>query len=219
MKAFIFGAGAQGRVVLDILLDQAEHESFAFLDENEQVWGKQVNGVVVLGGLDFAARQEKESFAVIVALGSPAARLAVTERIKARGLRLLNAVHPSAVIASSAILGQGNMIGAGAVISSNARIGDSVIVNTGAIVEHDGVLEDGATICPGANLGGRVRVGRGAFVSTGAIVLPRVSMGAGAVVAAGSIVTRDVPGGTLVMGTPARFREPVDESFDWKRVL
>ena len=75
------------------------------------------------------------------------------------------------------------------------------------------------SISAGARMGGRVHLGRGTFIGTGSIVLPRTTIGAGSIVAAGSVVTRDVPEGVLVMGIPARVRERVDGSFEWKRLL
>ena len=64
------------------------------------------------------------------------------------------------------------------------RIGADVTVGHRAVI-HGATLEDGC------------------LVGIGAIVLNGVTVGAGALVAAGSVVTKDVPPGTLVMGTPA----------------
>jgi len=217
VKAFILGAGAQGRVVLEILRAQAHYQSIAFLDDDAQLWGKQINGATVLGGFEYATQQQKESCGVVVALGKPEARLAVAEKIKAHSLGFVNAVHPSAVIAPSASLGEGNMICAGAVVHSNATIGNNVIINIGAMVDHDSVVEDGATLCPRVFLGGRVSVGRGAFIGSGAIVLPRISIGAGSVIGAGAMVAKDVPPGVKLVPMLERILlQPVGEDFDWK---
>jgi sugar O-acyltransferase (sialic acid O-acetyltransferase NeuD family) len=219
MKAFIFGAGAHGRTLLDILRVLGRHESMEFLDDNEQLWGEQVNGAPILGGLDYALQQDRKTFEMIVALGNSITRLAVAEELKTHSITLLNAIHPSAVVMPSATMGEGNMIAAASVVNSNASVGNHVIINTGAVVEHDCVLADGVNVSPGAQICGRVTLGRMAFVGTGAIILPRISVGPGAVIAAGSIVTHDVPEKALVRGAPARIVEMLDETFDWKRLL
>ena len=76
MKALIVGAGAQGRVTLDILRAQGRHESIAFVDDDPALTGRQVNGVTVECRLEEALVQPHGD-EMIVALGNPERRLAV----------------------------------------------------------------------------------------------------------------------------------------------
>lgn len=204
---------------MDILRARHCYDSIEFIDDDERHWGRMVNGASVKGGLEFALRQNPGGLAMIVALGNPEIRTQIGERIRKASIPLCNAIHPSAVVMPSVILGVGNMIAATAVVNTDARVGDNVIINTGAVIEHDCVLQDGSAVSPGAHLGGRVRLESHAFVGTGAIVLSRVTVGSGAVVAAGAVVTRDVPERVLVRGVPARIAEQLHTPFDWRRVL
>jgi sugar O-acyltransferase (sialic acid O-acetyltransferase NeuD family) len=219
MTALIVGAGAQGRVILDILRAAGGYELIEFVDDNERLWGTRLNGALVRGGLDRALREKAADTAMIIAIGDPRKRLALAARISEAGVAFLNAIHPSAVVMPTVRMGSGNMIGATAVINTSACVGNHTIVNTGAVIEHDCQIADGGQISPGAHLGGRVRVGRAAFISTGAIVLPRLSIGPEAIVGAGAVVTRDLPGHVLAIGVPARIREQLTEGFDWSKVL
>lgn len=218
MNAFIIGAGAQGRVILDILRAQGRHESITFVDDAPSLRGTEVNGAPVRIGIDEIVAPEKE-WEAIIALGNPELRIALSARLSARGFRLLNAIHPSAVVMPTVCLGQGIMIGANAVVNSNAILRDSVIVNTGAVIEHDCLIQAGAAVGPGARLGGRVRVENHGFIAAGATVISRVSIGARTVVGAGAVVTKDLPADVLAVGVPARIRETTGPSFDWRRVL
>lgn len=221
-KIFVFGAGAHGRIVADILV-RAASASVAFVDDTPSLQGCVVNGIPIAGTFTdvttIASTFPEETGGIVIALGNPVARLAVARRAADSGWTFVNAIHPASTIASTVELGTGNMISAGAIINANARIADHVIVNTAAVVEHDAAIEDGATICPCACIGSRSTVGPGAFIGSAAVVLPRVRIGRGAIVAAGSIVTKDVAEQSLVMGIPARVTAQISEGFDWRRVL
>ena len=219
MTALIVGAGAQGRVILDIVRAQGRHTEIALVDDNRELWGSRVNDARVIGGLDDVLRQPAPDVEMIVALGNPVVRVDVAANIRRHGIPLFNAIHPSAVVMPTAAMGFGIMVGATAVINSNAQVADNVIINTGAIVEHDCTLAEGAALAPSAHLGGRVTLGRSAFVSTGAIVLSRISIGEATVVAAGAVVTKDLPARVLAMGIPARVLECLGADFNWSRVL
>jgi sugar O-acyltransferase (sialic acid O-acetyltransferase NeuD family) len=218
LTALIIGAGAQGRVVLDILRAEGRYESIQFVDDNPAMRGREVNGAKVAFGVEEALRP-KANVEMIVALGNPDTRRALAACITKRGIPLLNAIHPSAVIMPSTTLGKGIMVGPAAVVNSNAQIGDNVIINTGAVVEHDCVIAEGSAVGPGARLGGRVTLGSCAFIATGAIVTSRVFIGARSVVGAGAVVHRDLPESVLAFGVPARVQRNLDSTFDWSQVL
>ena len=93
-------------------------------------------------------------------------------------------VHPTASVASSALIGMGTVIMAGAVVQARASIGMHCIINTGATVDHDCVLEDFVHIAPGASLCGNVRVGEGALVGVGVGIEP------GAIIPKWSVIKR-----------------------------
>jgi len=211
MKRYVVGAGAQGRVVLEIWRAQHPHDEFFFLDDNAELHGSELLGARVAGPTSSAIDGE-----VVLALGDNQLRLRLAETLRGK---FGTPIHPSAVVSPSATIGEGTVISAGALINTSARIGRHVVVNTGVIVEHDCVIADGASLSPGARMGGRVTVERGAFISTGVTLAPRVTVGELAVVGAGAVVTRDIGARKLAYGVPAREVRSLDESFNWRRLL
>lgn len=206
MDVIIIGAGGHGKVVLDILRASGQHRPIGFLDADESLIGTQVGGLPVLGPVNqiHKLKQQHKVAGAIVAIGDNRVRASYADLVKQQGLDLINAIHPSAVVASGATLGRNVVICAGAIICTEANIGDSCIINTGAIVDHECELAQAVHICPGAALAGRVRVGAHAFVGTGASVIPCLSIGANAIVGAGAVIIRDVPAGVTVVGVPGR---------------
>jgi acetyltransferase EpsM len=214
-RCSIVGAGAQGRVVLETWRAARPDGDFVFLDANATLHGTTVLGAPVTGAPEAADLAGE----LIVALGDNHRRLAVAAGLAARGARFGVAIHPSAVVAPSATIGEGTVLLPGAIVHTDARVGAHVIVNTGAIVEHDCIVEEGAALSPGVRMGGRARVGARAFLSTGVTLGARTSVGADAVVGAGSVVVDPVPDATLAFGVPARVQRAIDSDFDVRRLL
>jgi len=203
MKAIIYGAGEQGRVVLDIL-QQTNVEVIGFIDDTIEMHGKVVNGVFVFGTLDMADIAGAESVGYIIALGDNNARTQKYQELERSGKQFINAIHPAATISKNATIGYGVVIGPNSVLNTDAVIGNNVIINTGSIIEHDNIIENDTHIAPGVCLAGGVRVKTAATVGIGAVVLDDLTIGQNATVGAGAVVTRDVPDNAVVAGIPAK---------------
>ena len=141
---------------------------------------------------------------LLLCCSSNALKEAAEAAMASMDVEFVRAVHPKAVVATTAELGQGVILNPCAVVQPSARVGSHVMLHAGAIVEHDAVVGDFCNIAPNATVAGHARVDRGAYVYSGAVVLPQVSVGAHAVVGAGAVVTEDVPEHATVVGAPAR---------------
>ena len=130
-------------------------------------------------------------------------------------------------------------VGHGVVVQPPLRCdyGTRVTIGDGTFVNYDCVLLDAAPITIGAHcqlapqvqiltashpidpeprrLGWEyaapIAIGDNVWLGGGAIVLPGVSVGSDTVVGAGSVVTRDLPGGVVAVGSPARVLREISE--------
>lgn len=127
-----------------------------------------------------------EADGTIIAVGNNRDRKREVE--ERAGTRYTYLIHPSATVASSALIGMGTVIMAGALVQARAQIGAHVIVNTGAQVDHDCIVHDYAHISPNATLCGAVEIGEGAWVGAGATVIQGMKVYPWEVVPAGSTV-------------------------------
>ncbi|HEY0443316.1 MAG TPA: acetyltransferase [Candidatus Limnocylindrales bacterium] len=152
--------------------------------------------------VDAQATVEPET-PIAPAIGS-VRRGALMDRLVGEGRSLATIVHPSAVIARTAIVEDGCVIFPNVVVGARTRIGAGTIVNRGVLIGHHSVVGPGAFLAPGANVAGGVTIGRGVHVGIGAIVRDDCSIGDEATVGAGAVVVRDVPAGITVIGLPAR---------------
>jgi UDP-perosamine 4-acetyltransferase len=208
MKVLIVGAGGHGAVVLDILRAGGRYEPAGFIDADPALAGRAVGGVPVLGPLNLLPKLRSQFAGAVVAIGNNRVRRGYAAKLLAAGVELINAIHPSAVISSTATLGHNVVVAAGAIVGTGAKVGHSALLNTGCIIDHECEIGEAAHVGPGAKLAGRVRVGPGALVGLGACVLPCLQVGDEATVGAGAVVLRDVERGSTVVGVPARVIEP-----------
>jgi sugar O-acyltransferase (sialic acid O-acetyltransferase NeuD family) len=141
---------------------------------------------------------------VIVAIGDPAKRRAVTERVAARGAIFMTLIHPRSYVASTAVLGEGCILTPFTFIGPFARVGAHVHVNISGSINHDAVVGDYCTFSPYAAALGGTEVESGVFLGTHATVHPRITVGHNSKIAAGAVVTRSVPPGSLMTGNPAK---------------
>ena len=198
----VLGAGGHAKVVIESLR-ACGREVAGVIDADATP--RTVAGVAVIGADDALERLRAEGLeAAFVALGGNALRARLGRRLRELGYGLANAVHPSAVLSPSVVLGDGVAVMAGACLNADTRVGDLAIVNTGATVDHDGELGEACHVAPRCGLAGRVTIGARAFLGVGCSAIPGITVGADAQVGAGGVIVRDIPAGALALGVPAR---------------
>ncbi len=202
----IIGAGGHAKVLIEALRLRSVR-ILGITDPDPTKTGTEILGVRVMGDDTVIGGYSAGSLHLVNGLGSvdiPKRRKDVFETFKAKGFAFATVVHPSAVVASDVVLGEGAQVMAGAVIQPGSRIGRNSIVNTNASVDHDCVIGDHVHLAPGVTLSGSVRIGDCVHVGTGATIIQEVTIGPDSVIGAGSVVLTDVSEKTQFIGVPAR---------------
>jgi sugar O-acyltransferase (sialic acid O-acetyltransferase NeuD family) len=206
----IFGAGGQAREVAQIVADLNQLHGnpwrlIGFLvDPGQAARVPRPLPAPVLGGTEWLL--EHPEVQVVVAVGAPAGRRSVVQRLCAQqpAVRFATLVHPRAWLASSAALGEGSVVFAGVLVNANATIGKHANLNLAATISHDCEVGHFVSLGPGAHLAGGVTLGEGTDIGVGACLRPGVRVGANSVVGAGAAVVFDLPAQCTAFGVPAR---------------
>lgn len=86
-------------------------------------------------------------------------------------------------------------------------IGDDTLIAAHTVITsqtHDTCSLDKGMLYRQTNLLAPVTIGSNVWIGSGVIILPGIAIGDGSIVGAGSVVTKDIPKGTLVIGSPAK---------------
>ena len=204
-RIIIVGAGGFGREVLQWARHAwPEHTGriAGFLSEDPHALDGHAATLPILGSpADFELRPGD---GLVLAIGIRGVRRQVAEQLAARGARFLTMIHPTAIMADTAVIGAGTVICPYAVVSDAVRLGRFVLVNYHASLGHDASAGDFAVLSPYATLGGGACVASDVFLGLHATVGPAKRLGAGSVVSSNSVALVDVPEGCLVYGVPGR---------------
>jgi UDP-perosamine 4-acetyltransferase len=201
-RVIVVGAGGHAKVVIEALRS-TRWEPAGLLDPHAAI--EKLLGVPLLGGDSKGDELFRAGYRrAFIAIGRNDLRCTLGQRFSSIGFELITIVHPSAVVAHSAVLGRGVLVMPQAVINAEARIDDYAIINTAAVVEHDCIVGRGVHIGPRSVMGGQVVIEEEVLFGIGAVARPLSSIGARAIVGAGAVVIGQIRGGQVVIGAPAR---------------
>jgi sugar O-acyltransferase (sialic acid O-acetyltransferase NeuD family) len=167
----IIGAGGFGREVQALLKNintvSLQWNLLGFVDDGKQQ-GDAVNGIEVLGGIEYLNQIGQET-AAIIAISLPKVRKAIFEKITNTNIYFPTIKHPTTIISDEdfVALGQGCILCINTVLTTNIILGDFALINAGAIINHDAVIGSYSTIMPGVNISTGAQVGEGCYVGTG----------------------------------------------------
>jgi sugar O-acyltransferase (sialic acid O-acetyltransferase NeuD family) len=204
-RILIVGAGGFGREMLQWARD-------AWPDQADRLAGFLSNdpGKLEGFGCTLPILASPDAFApttgdyMVLAIGIPGVRRMVAEDLLARGGRFLTLIHPTAVIADSAVIEAGAVICPYVIVSDAARVGRGTLLNYHASMAHDSVSGDFAVLSPYATLGGGAHAQEESFLGLHATLGPGTSLGARAKIAAQSVLLHDAPAESLAFGVPAK---------------
>jgi acetyltransferase-like isoleucine patch superfamily enzyme len=107
-----------------------------------------VNGRRVLGFEGFL-REGAAAKAVSLAISDPAARAALDEKCREKGVGFFTVTAPETVVMDDVAIGEGAILSPFVTITSNVRIGRHFHANLYSCVEHDCRIGDFVTFAPG----------------------------------------------------------------------
>ena len=211
INLIIVGAGGFGREVYSWLKDSINHGAGA-VGECFQIKGfltnnpNDLNGfklpIGILGDPDVYIPEQDDQF--VLAIGTIADKRRIAIGLRDRGARFFTLIHHTAVVADSAVLGDGVIICPFAVVSANVILGDFTMLNFYASCGHDAHIGNFCVLSPYATVNGFGILEEEVFLGTHATVTAQRRVGFRAKISANSVVMQDTPAYNLVVGVPGK---------------
>lgn len=178
-KILICGAGGLAREARQMLKDASLPFGGYLAPENE------FDCDAYLGSEETYAFSNDE--AVVLAIGDLAIRRKVYDALKQKNVAFFNLIHPTAAIADTAVIGEGNIVGYHCVIFPDVEVGNGNLLNGNNLIHHDSCIGNfnnlfsRVVLTGGASLGDENTLGTGAIMLPGSSMSDRCKLGAGSV--------------------------------------
>lgn len=199
----ILGAGDVGKfLAYNQSLFEEQYNLLGFWDEDPAKVGTRLCGLPVLG-MEYLDAAAPGTLHAAVAMSCPAAKRAVTEKLRPYGLHFPNFIARGSWLSGGITLGQGVIIYPNCSIAHETVIGNFVTVNAGCTLGHNTQIGDYANLSPGVHLAGFTRVGELADLGIGCCTRQRTEIGARSVVGGQAMLIDNVEPGRTVVGVPA----------------
>jgi len=203
----VYGAGGNGRETVQLIEDINAHRArwdvLGFIDDDPATHGREVNGLPVLGGIDWLSAEGVHA-RIALGVSSPTSKRRIVARVGSDSQRFITIVHPSVRLCRWLEIGPGTSIAAGTMLTVNIHIGAFVSVNRVCNISHDCRLGDFTTVAPATNLSGGVELGAGCEIGSGVTTIEGVSVGEWSIIGAGAVIAANLPPNCTAVGVPAR---------------
>ena len=179
-------------------------EEVVFIDDAPEKNGTTYFELPVMSFDDAIKKYGLDGIEFILAIGEPAVKDIVFEKISKAGATVTSIIYPEIIKPNVYKQGVGLVIHKGSSIPPHSEFGNNVLIQGVAIMGHDVKLGDNVVVSSFAFVGGDTTIGRNTYVGPQSCVRNGLHIGENVIIGMGSVVTKDVPDNAVVYGNPAK---------------
>ena len=204
-KIVIYGAGGFAKEIIWLIEEinnvNKEWELLGLIEDNEENFGKEINGYKILGGRDYLKSLSDDIF-VVIAIGDGNIRKKIFENFPNKKYATL--VHPNVKLSQTNRVGEGSIICAGCNLTVNIIIGNHSNINLNCTIGHDSQIDDFVSMFPQVAVSGNVKVGSNTTIGTGSAIIQKLVVGENVTIASMSNVTKNISDNSIALGNPIK---------------
>lgn len=192
-------------IIRRVNLIEKKYKVVAILDDNIELHGKFLNGVLIAGDLEKVIEYPSAKF--IFGIGSLKTRLIrkkIMSKLNLELTRFETIIHPQTNIDPTAIIHPGCIIHPGVCIGNDATIEPFVVIAVNSAIGPNSHIKSFAMITSLVVILSNAIIGKSVFVGSCSCITESVEVGDGTMIGVGSVISRNLPSGTFFLGNPAR---------------
>lgn len=202
-KLAVIGAGNAALQTIDATSSSDEYEIVNFYETNPEypldtLLGIEVKKIDSITKIIDDYNNGVFDEIIISFSGNIEARYDLFEELRDEKIPFANVIHKSALVSSSAEIGEGNLIFANVRVGPFCRLGSNNVISANCSIEHNNILGDGNTFGPYVAFSGSCVVGNKNRFGTMIGIEPLVTIGSNSIIASGLILTRNIDNNKLV---------------------
>lgn len=186
---------------------EPQYETVGFLDDREELQGRDVLGLKVIGKFQDAQKHLGDCH-FVTGIGSALnfwKKSEILANLRIPTERFETLIHPQASVSKFAKVGLGCTVFQHSSVSANASIGNHVLILPGSVINHDSKVGSYTTLTSGVCLSGNVTIDEGCYVGSNSAIRQDLKIGKHSLIGMGSTVLQDVPNQSIYAGNPAKF--------------
>ena len=203
----IIGTSEFAEIAFEYFTHDSPYEVVAFSVEQEYLDKKELFGLPVVPFENLEKQYPPESYSVFVAityiqLNRVRARLYA--EAKSKGYSAVSFVSPHAFVWKNVKIGENCFIFENNVVQYNVEIGNNVILWSGNHIGHRSVIHDNCFISSHVVVSGYCNIGKNSFLGVNTALAHGIKIGEDTVTGVGAVVVKDLEGGKVYIGNPAK---------------
>lgn len=213
MVLLIYGAGGLAKEIYDLIMRSMPDrwEKIYFIDDFIDEAPCYLSESIKASSISRLFAGHMDEVEGIVAVGEPAYREMLAQKLETVGIKLATVIDRTAIISPTAKIGEGTIICERATIHADVDIGRGALVQPFCVIGHDIKIGDYSVMGTHSSPGGESIFGNKVYVGMHATLKEKLTIGDGAVIGMGAVVYKDVNPGMTVIGNPARVTRGNDE--------
>lgn len=208
----IYGAHGLGREVYvsarKINAIEQRWQDFVFIDDVNDI--DTVAGRRVFRFDDLIKEVPADELEIVVAVGEPAVREKMFQRMTDHHITPATLIHPGVYIDETTHIGAGAVICEGVTLTCDITIGDNAYIQPHVVIGHDITIGKHTVIGAGSQIGGTTTIGDRVYMGFLSGVREKLTIGNDTICSAGAIVFQSLPENVVAVGNPARIMKHND---------
>lgn len=206
INVIIVGAGGFAREVLDWMKDTLDPRKFTFkgfLSNNSRDLDN-FNSVhyPIIGDPEKYLPGKNDKF--LLAIGDIKTRIRLAKILESKHAKFQTLIHPTTVISSSAVIGEGVIICPKVVVGHSACIKRLAIINVSSSIGHDANVGEYSVVSPLCSINGFANIGKGVFLGSNSHIAGRKKIGEFSSISAGISVKRNTKPDSFLFNEPPK---------------